>query len=528
MRSILTARASRELDQAAVSVTGLSTLVLMENAGRGAAELARSEFDCKRVLVTVGLGNNGGDGLVLARHLMLGGHEVEVFVVGDAQRIGGDARQMREAFVALGGRLDIIDGPAGLARFEEALRRATLLVDGLFGTGLSRPIEGWTAEVIRLVNESSCPVLALDLPSGLDSDQGRIYGLCVRATATVSFAHPKPAHFTSIGVEYSGRLFVTSIGISGSMTALVEPSARWFEASDARAHLGTRSLCLHKGRAGRVMVMAGARGTSGAGLLAARGALRAGAGLVTHVGTREAISELEPRVLESMTAVLDEHRLAEHLLEQVCRAQSVIVGPGLGLSETARLICRTLAKSARASVVLDADAITLLAEQPKLFESAAGPRVLLPHPVEMARLLGIDAEEVVRTPLETTRRAVELTEATVVLKGPYSVVGSPGRPLFVAGGPCPLLAVGGSGDVLSGIVAALLVDHPPLEAALLGVIVHNRTGAIHRGLTGTDRGMLAHELADHVPGAFASLAEGGKRDDSLAASSSPLAAHRPQ
>jgi len=520
MRAILSGRASRELDQAAVSTTGLPTLVLMENAGRGAAELARSEFDCQNVVVVAGLGNNGGDGFVLARHLMLDGRGVQVFVVGDAQRLGGDARQMRDAFLGLGGKLDQIDGPAGLARLREALGRATLLVDGLFGTGLSRAIEGWAAEVIRLVNDSTCPILALDLPSGLDSDQGRIHGLCVHATATVSFAHPKPAHFTSVGVEHSGRLHVTSIGISGGMTSLVEASARWFEPGDAEAHLRERSPCLHKGRAGRVMVMAGARGTSGAGLLAARGALRAGAGLVTHVGTREAISELEPRVLESMTAVLDEHRLAEHLLEQVCRAQSVVVGPGLGLSETARLVCRTLARSARASVVLDADAITLLAEQPKLFEGAVGPRVLLPHPLELARLLGLDAEEVVRSPFDTTRRAVELTQATVVLKGPYSVIGSPGRPLFVAGGPCPLLAVGGSGDVLSGIVAALLVEHPPSEAALLGVLVHNQAGVLHGQRTGTDRGLLAHELADHVPAALASLARGGRAADSLATADS--------
>jgi ADP-dependent NAD(P)H-hydrate dehydratase / NAD(P)H-hydrate epimerase len=507
MKSVLSREQSRQFDGVAAERLGIPTLLLMENAGRGAADAILSEFAPRSVVVVAGTGNNGGDGFVVARHLRLARVSVLVFVVGDVGRMTGDAAVMAGAWVGMGGAREVIARPEELSRLVDALGRADLVVDALFGTGLSRPIEGLVASAITAINASSRPVVALDVPSGLDTDTARIWGCAVRATTTVAFSHSKPVHFTATGADYGGTLEVRSIGVVDEAPLHVGEVAVRPESADLRGWLGPRPLTLHKGRAGRVMVLGGSVGTSGAALLAARGALRGGAGLVTHVGTRESILGIESRSVEAMTAVLDERRIVESLDEQLARADAIVFGPGLGFSRTARLIAHTVLSGCHAPLVVDADGITLLAEDPKVLASSGPPRVLLPHPGEMARLLDTTIEEVLLSPLGAVAAAVQRTFATVVLKGPYTVVGAPGRTPAIVGRPCPALSVGGSGDVLAGLVGALLVEHGPFEAAMLGVALHNEAGQLWQQRTGAARGLLAHEIADGLPEAFARLAE---------------------
>lgn len=507
MKRVLSRDESRRFDSVAAGCLQIPTLLLMENAGRGAAEAIMEQYGPASVVVVAGTGNNGGDGFVVARHLEMAKIPTHTFVVGEVNRMTGDAAIMHRALVGMGASVRVIAEPTDLSELREALGQTQLAVDALFGTGLSRSIEGLLATVIDLINQASIAVVALDVPSGLDTDEGKVWGVAVRASTTVAFAHLKPIHFTAVGVEHSGNLVVRSIGVPSTLPVEVEHVASLVEMTDVRALLPIPSPVLHKSKAGRVMVVAGAPGTSGAALLAARGALRAGAGLVTHVGTKDTIAGIESRVLEAMTAPLDNQRLAESLDERLALADAIVLGPGLGFAREARLIAHVVMNGAHAPLVIDADAITLLAGDPGALAKSGPPRVLSPHPAEMARLLGCTTEDVLRAPLAAAMEAAHRTSATVVLKGPYSIVAAPGHVPAYVGGPCPALAVGGSGDVLAGMLAALLVAHEPWDAAILAVTLHNQAGRLWQQRTGARSGLLAHEIADLIPAAFASLAE---------------------
>lgn len=486
----------------------------MENAGRGAAEklLALRNGKPGFVLVLAGPGNNGGDGFVLARRLQVLGHAVEVWLVGEEAKLVGDAKVMWNAYVGLGGAHCVLSDEAELPRLKAAVAAADVLVDALFGTGLKRAIEGLYAHVVEATYGCTAFVYALDIPSGIDTNRGRALGVAIRAHATVTFGAEKLCHFTTDGVDYGGRLEVVDIGVPSDLYLQSGYSAERYEAHDLAPRLAHRRASSHKGRAGRVAIIAGHAGTSGAALLAARGALRAGAGLVTHVGLPKTIAGIEPRVMEAMTKCLDPSALEPSLTQALDGMDAAVLGPGLGLGAEERRIVAQVVEQAPIPVVVDADALTKLAEEPSLLKHARGPRVLLPHRGELARLLHVTTAEVEDDPFAALRRAVENLHAIVVLKGAYTLVGVPNqKKIGIVGSPCAALGTGGSGDVLSGAVAALLVEHEPQLAALLGVHLHGRAGILWAESRGVDRGLVASEIAEGLPLAIAELSRAGDR-----------------
>lgn len=497
MRALLTRDEARAMDRAAAEELGLPTLVLMENAGRGAAEviLGRHREHLGHVLVVGGVGQNGGDAWVVARHLLLAGVRASCFLVspdggdcvGDAAVMVGVARRMR---------LEVARVERELEAFEAALGSATLVVDGLFGTGLSRPIEGVHAAVVERIVASSVPVVSLDLPSGIDANDGSVLGVAIRATTTVTFGGEKRGLHTSPGLNYAGAVVVASIG-----APLASPSsARILETSDVVARLPVRAKDAHKGTAGHVLVVGGSRGTTGAALLSARGALRAGAGLVTIAARPEARASFDARVLEAMTR---EYGAVAELLGLCVGRRSVVVGPGLGLHEHAREVAIALALGCSAPLVVDADALTHIGELGlSELRKAPGLRVLTPHPGEAARLLGISTAGVQADRFAAARRLAEESGQVVVLKGARSIVASPGRPSYVCDRGTPALGIGGSGDVLSGVVAAVVEEQEPALDVAAAVTWHALAG---EAAAVTDRGVLASEVADALPGVLAGL-----------------------
>jgi NAD(P)H-hydrate epimerase len=480
----------------------------MENAGRGATErlLALRVNQPGLVVIVVGPGNNGGDGLVLARRLQVLGFAAEVWSIGDPARLSGDARVMWDAYVGLGGFCGVVTDESGLTALERRLAAAGTIVDALFGTGLTRAVEGLQAAVIDRINRASAFVLALDVPSGLDANRGRILGCAVTADATVTFGAPKLGHFTSEGANVSGRLEVVDIGVPASRCAETGYSATFLGELELAPRWRPRAAASHKGSAGRVAIIGGHPGTIGAALLAAQGALRTGAGLVTHVGVPETIAAIETRVLETMTLRLDPAALETSLAAALEKMNAIVLGPGLGLGESQRRIVQYVVERAPTPVVVDADALTLLSESPDLCRSAAGPRILLPHRGELARLLGCSISVVEDDPFAAIERVVASTNAVVVLKGAYTFVGAPNQKTAIVAGPCPALGTAGSGDVLSGVVAALAVQHAAGEAAAIGVHLHHRAGAIWTDARQVDRGLIASDIADGLPVAVAELA----------------------
>ncbi len=505
---VLTRAQSRAFDTMLIETAHLPGLVLMENAGRVAAERARRMLGESRgeVLVVAGTGNNGGDGCALARHLARQGHPTQVWLVGSAEAASRELQVMLAAWRGTGGTFEVLDGPARLEPFWQALNHATLIVDAYFGTGLTRPLEGWLASVVLAMNESARPILALDLPSGLDADRGAIHSVVVRATETVAFGAVKLGCFTPLAVEQVGRVHVADLGAPAPVADPTLGISQRFSLAQGGALLARRLPAMHKGRAGRVAVVAGSVGAYGAAHLAARGALRGGAGLVTHVGRAETIRALEAEAREAMTFTLPANLSGDALRQQLSGMDAVVMGPGLGLTDDSRLLCKQVLEAVSSPLVLDADALTWLAREPSLLSGVQAPLLLTPHAGELARLLGNSVDDCFLDWSGALQRLCDVTGATVLLKGPYTFVGRSGCPPTIAGEPCPVLATGGSGDVLAGLLGALLVDLPAQQAAVAGASVHVRGAQLWQAAHGgADRGMLASELADALPSAIAEL-----------------------
>lgn len=499
MIPLVTRASARAIDHDAVQRLGVPGLVLMENAGRGATDAILSRFGAQlgHVVAVGGPGQNGGDAWVVARHLVCRGMSAEAVVVGDPARITGDAAVNLSALRALGVRVGVapLDD---LRALEAALTGADLVIDGLFGTGLDRPLDGGWAEAVRAINASRAPRASLDVPSGIDADTGQVLGIAVKSSLTTTFAAQKRGLHQHPGADYAGEVVLVSIGVpypSSSDAWLVEPS-------DVARALPPRRKDAHKGTAGRVLVVAGGEGRTGAGLLSGYGALRAGAGLVTIATRADAQSALDARVVELMTLGLpsDSPRAVDAVLEAARSMDAVVLGPGLGLDAFGKTLAGELSRRLPIPAVLDADALTTLAELgPDLLRTAAGPRVLTPHPGEAGRLLGCRAAEVQRDRYESASRIASDTGQIVVLKGAGTVVATPGGELFVCGRGTPAMGVAGSGDVLAGVVATLLATLEPQVATPIATLLHALAG---EAAARSDRGLFAREIADALPTAL--------------------------
>ncbi|HKY35731.1 MAG TPA: NAD(P)H-hydrate dehydratase [Polyangiaceae bacterium] len=500
MRPVLSAQQMRAFDRRATEVLGVSGLTLMEHAGRGASEVILSWLEQGGVkppcVVVAGGGNNGGDGFVVARRLLAADIEVETLLAVPAAKLAGDALTNYQALLTAGAKVTELAGE--LEALQAALGRAGLVIDALFGTGLDREITGFLAQVIESINAAGCPKLALDLPSGLHADTGRVLGCCVRAARTVTFAHPKLGLCTPRGAAHAGQVDVRGIGVPDDPSA-TGWSAELVEAGDVAKYLPPRSAALHKSSAGRLLVVAGSPGKLGAALLSAHGAQRAGAGLVTIATSPAAADALDHRVLECMTARIDLGAPEKSLERLLDPSNAAVVGPGLGLDAAARRVVEAVVLGFQGPKVVDADAISHFAGRAEALRGARNV-VLTPHAGELGRVLGISSEEVENDRFTAVARAVELTSAVVLLKGRFSIVGAPGAlpVLNPTGGP--VLATGGSGDVLSGIIAALCGSLAPREAAFVGAYLHGAAADAWAEARAADRGLLAHELADELPG----------------------------
>jgi NAD(P)H-hydrate epimerase len=501
----------RELDRTTIEEGHVPSLALMENAGRGASEIIERELAGKKKIVIVcGSGNNGGDGFVVARRLLAKGFDIGTLLVGDAGRLRGDALENYHALLGAGASITPISGET-LGLLDAALGDAEGIVDAIFGTGLDREIGGLERTVIEHINAARAPCVSLDLPSGLDSDTGVPRGAAVRAELTVTFAHRKRGLCTPLGQTLAGRVEIVDIGIPPNLVERLGYGAALIEPSDALLAVVPRTPLSHKGSSGRVLVVAGSQGKVGAALLAAHGALRAGAGLVTIAALPAAASALEQRVLEAMTARIDPDAVEASLGALLENTDVVAVGPGIGLDVMARRTVDRVVLEWPGTIVVDADAITHFKGRVNELGSAKGKLVLTPHPGEMARLLGISSSDVEADRFGALATIVERARATVLLKGSATLVGAPGQKIAVNPTGHPVLATGGSGDVLTGVIAALATGAEPFRAACAGAFAHGRAAELAAARRGVDRGVLAHEIADEVPRSIAALSAEPRR-----------------
>lgn len=475
--ALYTAAQVRALDQAAIA-SHCPGAELMQRAGQAAYDLLRRRWPAaRRLSVLCGPGNNGGDGYVVARLAQGDGLEVRVLQLGDESRLSPEATQMREAWRQSGG--------SGAA-FRELPRNTDLIVDALLGIGLERPLAGDWAAAVQAVNAQRAPVLAIDIPSGLHADTGRVLGYAVRATATLSFIGLKQGLFTGAGPEYGGEIHFASLGIPASLYGREILAARRLDWAKIACQVPRRPRDAHKGDLGHVLVVGGASGFSGAARLAGEGALRAGAGLVsvaTHPAHAAVLNLGRPELM--VAAVTTPGDLAPLL----ARATVVAIGPGLGQGPWGRELLPPVLAAGK-PLVLDADALNWLAQHAMRREDW----VLTPHPGEAARLLGCSPAEVQADRFSAVRRLRDAFGGTLVLKGAGTLVmGAGRRPPGVCSQGNPGMASGGSGDVLTGMVAAFLARGLAAEdAAEAAVCLHAAAGdaAARAG----EQGMLASDL----------------------------------
>jgi hydroxyethylthiazole kinase-like uncharacterized protein yjeF len=501
MKPLLSRAQMRAFDAHAIAQCRVPSLVLMENAGRGAtevlvAEMCSGDASGAKVVVVCGTGNNGGDGLVVARRLAVLAAKPVVVVAGDLARASTDTLVNLEAWRGIGGEIREISAGAPLSTLTDSLAAADIVVDALFGTGLDRAVDGFFAGVVRAVNASCGKRFALDLPSGMDADTGAALGVAVEATCTATFAHAKIGLRTPNGARLAGRVHVVDIGVPASLATHVGEVAQEMGPADVAGWRGQRPSGAYKTTAGHVVVVGGSPGKIGAPQLVARGAMRAGAGLVTIATWPGVAASIDGRVLEVMTARLDPSRLAETVDDALKHKQAVVMGPGLGLDDDARAVVDRVLALWPGPVVVDADALTLNAGKPNVF-ARAKKAILTPHPGEAGRLLGKPPAEIEADRYRAARDLTAASGSVVVLKGAHTIVASPDSRVAVSPVACPALATAGAGDVLGGIIAAMACTLAPFEAACAGVMLHALAGqAWSSSHGGADRGMLASDVAD--------------------------------
>lgn len=510
---IATAAEMTAIDRAAER-HGVAVAALMENAGRCIAEAAKimvGPVRGRRLALFCGTGNNGGDGFVAARALREEGAVPLVVLVGDPEALRADARRAWDAARAAGIELAACGDPGTLAAAAAAAREAELIVDALLGTGFVPPLRELTAAAIALVNSLGPPVLAVDIPSGLRADGGDADAAAVRATATVTFGYPKPGLVLHPGARLVGRLWVADIDFPPETDALVAGDVRLTTAADLAPLLAARDPESHKGTFGAALLVCGSRGMAGAAALAARGALRAGVGLVTVALPASVAPVFLPGLPEAMLLPLADGGFgavgpdaAAAVVEQLPRTACLAVGPGISRSAASADFVRVLCAAAAGPLVLDADALHALSGTgARAFDGRSAPPVLTPHPGELARLLGTSAAAVQADRVAAARTCAARFGAVVVLKGARSVIAPPEGPAWVNPTGNPAMAAAGMGDVLTGVIAAHLArGMAPLSAALLGTFLHGLAGDL---AAPGPWGLLASEVADGIPAAVLSL-----------------------
>jgi hydroxyethylthiazole kinase-like uncharacterized protein yjeF len=491
MLPVFTAAEMRALDARAVADLRIPGARLMEAAGSGAASLLARRFGSlrsRRVAVMCGKGNNGGDGFVAARRLAARGARVRVYLAGRRDEVHGDAA---EALSRWRGPVAELADRSVLAHLDRELGVADLVVDALLGTGLRGPARGLVAEVIEAINRAGRigrPVAALDVPSGVDSDRGQLLGPAVEARITATFVGYKPALLLHPACERAGEVMVIPIGIpeaevgAGIKTHLLE-------AADARAGLIPRRADTHKGTYGHLLVVAGSLGKTGAAALAGRAGLRSGAGLVTVATSASQ---------QPIVAVLGMETMTEALAETAERSL-VALGPGLSLVAETEALARAMVEEVERPMVVDADALTALTGHLDVLARARAPRVLTPHPGEMARLLGTSVSEVQADRLGVVREFCQRHRVWLVLKGAHSIVGAPDSALRINPTGNPGMATGGTGDVLTGMIGAFLARGlDPLAALQAAVYLHGAAGDLAARARG-EEGLIAGDILEHIP-----------------------------
>jgi ADP-dependent NAD(P)H-hydrate dehydratase / NAD(P)H-hydrate epimerase len=491
----------RNLDKTAIEKFGIPQEILMENAGQAVYFVIHQEFGIKnkKFLVFCGIGNNGGDGLVVARKIHSNGGEVIVYLLGDPTKFNGSAKTNWEVVTKLPIQVQHFDSSESI---KNEVLECDAIVDAVFGTGLTRNVEGKYKEAIHLINQSGKPVFSVDIPSGISGDSGQIMGVAVRSDYSVTFGLPKRGNMLYPGFEHCGKLYVTHISFPPT---LYEQSSFKVEIS-LPAELPLRDEKGHKGTFGDVLFIAGASSYLGAPYFSAMSFLKAGGGY-SRLAAPSSItpfiankgSEIVFVPLEETSSVSAAFSNKEKLLELTEQVDMVVMGPGLSLDQETQELVRQLAREINKPVLIDGDGISAISEDTKCIKERQHPTILTPHPGEMSRLAGTSIKEIMANQIPLVQEQAKILDATLVLKGAHSLIACPDERVFINMSGNPGMATAGSGDVLTGTIAAMFGLGLDLEDAVkTGVFLHGFSGDLAAVEKGED-GITAQDILDSLP-----------------------------
>ena len=474
---LVTAEQMRQVDRKTIEELGIPEIVLMENAGKAVVDFLQEKFEdlsAKTITILAGAGNNGGDGLVTARYLHALGIPVKVFLLAERE-LSPSTQRNYEILSRLPVKLYLLDSENSMHLFKVTVNYSDILIDALLGTGTSREVTGKAEQVIDIINRRSCIKVAVDVPSGLNSDTGELWGKCVKADYTVALAQPKCGHYMNKGLKYCGEVAVKDIGIPLEVYQELHLDCSIIDSSCLQLCSAARNRESHKGNYGHLLTVGGSIGMSGAITLTSQAALRAGVGMVSSAVPQEIQMHVAVNVPEAMVYPVSEDKLQMLLNGK----QAVVIGPGMGADENAGMMMLDVLQSCSSSVVADADALNVAEYWLNEVKQSECQVILTPHPGEMARLTGLSTEYIQHHRLETAQSFAQEYGVWLVLKGANTVIATPEGHLHMNITDSPALAVAGSGDVLSGIIGAFLAQGmTPEDACCAAVYVHGRAGQL--------------------------------------------------
>jgi hydroxyethylthiazole kinase-like uncharacterized protein yjeF len=489
MNYAVTTKQMGRIDDYMINVLKIPGIVLMENASRAVVDHIMQKFAPKslscpaRAVVFCGCGNNGGDGFAVARGLLSQGFDVHAILVGDEQSVAGDARTNMEFFHALGERLFLANTPEDLKHASNAAGEADVIVDALFGTGLKRDLSGLYKEAVDIINEMCAYKVSVDIPSGISGDTGAVMGAAVRADATVTFQYPKIGHCLYPGKEYAGELKVAQIGVDKNCPVLDEVDVCIFDERSRDIGFEKRSSNTNKGDYGRLLIIAGSVGMAGAAVLASRAACRTGAGLVNLASMDYVVNVVQKSMPEIVCRILpgEMDSITKNAVYEVDRfireKNALAVGPGISENQDTQELVNHLVVNHNIVKVFDADALNVISRNMDVLLRKTGDVILTPHPKEFSRLSDMDVRQILADPIRAARDFTAKYDVTLVLKGTVTIIANRKRGITLVATGSPGMARGGSGDVLTGIIASLASQGKDAwDAAVLGVLVNGLAG----------------------------------------------------
>jgi NAD(P)H-hydrate epimerase len=507
---VATAEQMQELDRKAIETYRIPGIVLMENAGRGAVEVISSTFPDlhkKKVAIIAGKGNNGGDGFVIARYLLNQGIAVRVYLLTDPKGLRGDAETNFNIFHRMKGEFISVPSSKDYIKVKRDMEKFDILVDGIFGTGLDAEVRGYYREVIDHLNTLQRPIVAIDIPSGLDADTGKPLGTAIRAFLTVTFGLPKIGHLIPPGINYVGKLKVIDIGIPKRLVEEEKIPTHLIEKEEIQKWLSIpRHQDTHKGDYGHLLVIAGSVGKTGAAVMACQAALRMGAGLVTLAIPKSLNAIMEMKLTEVMTEPLPEtpkqtlSLRAYSAITRLCEnKKALIIGPGLGTFKETQSLVLKLIRTLDLPIILDADGLNALATQPKILPIANRSLILTPHPGEMARLVRSTVKEILEDRIGLSINFSQSNHVYLILKGHPTLITTPKGEVFINPTGNPGMASGGTGDVLTGMLGGLVCQGFDILPSLqMAVYLHGMAGDEGAQEMG-EKSLIATDIIEKIP-----------------------------